>query len=255
MTDAGPAQTPLTFEDNPMNPLEELLYAGLADAAQMGVFERIMLETDLYAVPEPDSPGGAPGDEGAKVLRPGEQLILRGVVLNDGRETVTLFTDPRRATQMFGDDARILAMKGRNLLQMLQDTVVLFNPAGGRGLMMEPHQIKAVLEHAPVDVSQRRPSGPVELAEPAEPQHPIALIGRLNVAFRDLKIDAAWLARARWPEARMMGWFLDVRTDAPADEVVALCERAVRGLAFGGEVFDVSVAKPGGEKGVGVKVA
>lgn len=254
MTDAVPAATPLTFTDNPMNPLEELLYAGLADPAQMGAFERIMLEADLYAVPEPDSPGGTPGDDGAKVLRPGEQLILRGVVLNDGRNTVTVFTDPRRATEMFGEDTRILAMKGRNLLDMLKDTVILMNPAGGRGLMMEPDQIRAVLAHAPVDISARRPSGPVELAEPPEPNHPIALIGRLNVAFRGVKIDEAWLARARWNEARQMGWFLDIRTDEPADEITALCERAVRGLAFGGEVFDVSVSKPGGEKGVGVKV-
>ena len=29
MTDATPAATPMTFIDNPMNPLEELLYAGL----------------------------------------------------------------------------------------------------------------------------------------------------------------------------------------------------------------------------------
>lgn len=250
MTDA----TPITFTDNPMNPLEELLYAGLADPAQMGAFERIMLEADLYAVPEADSPGGAPGDEGAKVLRPGEQLILRGVVLNDGRNTVTLFTDPRRATEMFGPDTRILAMKGRNLLDMLKDTVILMNPAGGKGLMMEPDQIKAVLEHAPLPYSVR-PSGPVELADIPEPNHPIALIGRLTAAFQDMKVDEAWLARARWSEARMMGWFLDVRTDAPADEIAAMCERAVRGLAFGGEVFDVSVSKPGGEKGVGVKVA
>lgn len=255
MTDAGPATSPLTFTDNPMNPLEELLYAGLADASQMGTFERIMLEADLYAVPEADSPGGTPGDDGAKVLRPGEQLVLRGVVLNDGRNTVTLFTDPARAVAMFGEDTRILAMQGRKLLNMLRDTVILLNPAGGRGLMMEPHQIAAVLEHPPVDVSTRRPSGPVDLAEPPEPNHPIALIGRLTVAFKDLKIDAAWLARARWSEARMMGWFLDVRTDHPADEIVALCERAVRGLQFGGEVFDVSVSKPGGEKGVGVKIA
>ena len=252
MTDA--VQTPITFTDNPLNPLEELLYAGLADARQMGAFEQVMLEADLYAVPEPDSPGGTPGDDGAKVLRPGEQLVLRGVVLNDGRNTVTLFTDPSRAVQMFGEDTRILAMQGRKLLDMLKDAVILLNPADGKGLMMEPDQIKAVLEHAPVSASARRPSGAVELADIPEPNHPIALIGRLNVAFKDLKIDEAWLARARWNEARMMGWFLDIRTDEPADEIVALCERAVRGLAFGGEVFDVSVSKPGGEKGIGVKI-
>lgn len=254
MTDATPAQTPMTFTDNPMNPLEELLYAGLADATRMGAFEQVMLEADLYAVPEADSPGGTPGDDGTKVLRTGEQLILRGVVLNDGRNTVTLFTDPRRAIQMFGEDTRVLAMQGRKLLDMLKDAVILLNPADGKGLMMEPDQIKAVLGHAPVDISRSRPSGPVELAEPPEPNVPIVLVGRLRELFQDLKVDEAWLARARWNEARMMGWFLDIRTDEPADEVIALCERAVRGLAFGGEVFDVSVSKPGGEKGVGVKL-
>ena len=254
MTDPTPAQTPMTFTDNPMNPLEELLYAGLADATRMGAFEQVMLEADLYAVPEADSPGGTPGDDGTKVLRVGEQLILRGVVLNDGRNTVTLFTDPRRAIQMFGEDTRVLAMQGRKLLDMLKDAVILLNPADGKGLMMEPDQIKAVLEHAPVDISRSRPSGPVELAEPPEPNVPIVLVGRLRELFQDLKVDEAWLARARWNEARMMGWFLDIRTDEPADEVIALCERAVRGLAFGGEVFDVSVSKPGGEKGVGVKI-
>jgi len=258
MTDAGPAQTspqgtPLTFTDNPMNPLEELLYAGLADAGQMGMFEQVMLDVDLYAVPEPDSPGGTSGDDGAKVLRPGEQLILRGVVLNDGRETVTLFTDPRRAGQMFGEDTRVIAMQGRRLLNMLKDTVILLNPAGGRGLMMEPDQIRAVLEHAPPQPAVR-PTGEVELFDMPGPNFPTALIERLSVSFTDMKIDAAWLAAARWSEAGRMGWFLDIRTDAPADETIALCQRAVRGLAFGEEVFDVSVSKPGGEAGVGVKL-
>lgn len=252
MTDA--VQTPITFTDNPINPLEDLLYAGLADARQMGAFEQVMLEADLYAVPEPDSPGGTPGDDGTKVLRPGQQLVLRGVVLNDGRNTVTLFTDPARAVQMFGPDTRILAMQGRKLLDMLKDAVILLNPADGKGLMMEPDQIKAVLEHAPVIASAVRPSGAVELAEPGVLDPPVALIERLDYAFRGLKIDAAWLARARWNESGTMGWFLDIRTDEPADEITALCGRAVRDLQFGGEVFDVSVSKPGGEKGIGVKV-
>lgn len=257
MTDASTAAAPqpLRFTDNPMNPLEVALYEGLADHTKMGVFERLMLEADLYAVPEPDSPGGTPGDDGPKVLRPGEQLVLRGVVLNDGRNTVTLFTDPRRATQMFGEGARIIAMKGRNLLQILKDAVILLNPADGKGLLLNPDQIREVLEQTPVPPTHaRRPTGTVELADVPAPQHPVALIGRLNEAFKGLDVKAAWLARARWMEAQMMGWHLDVRTDQPADEVVALIERAVRGLQFGQEVFDVAVSKPGGEDGVGVKV-
>lgn len=258
MTDAGPAQnanqtSPITFTDNPLNPLEELLYAGLADPAQMGTFERIMLEADLYAVPEPDSPGGTPGDDGAKVLRPGEQLILRGVVLNDGRNTVTLFTDPSRATQMFGPDTRILAMKGRNLLDMIKDQVVLLNPAGGKGLMMEPDQIKAVLGHAP-PARAERPSGPVELFDITGPAFPTGLIERLVPALKAPLVTDVWLAAARWTDSDRLGWFLDIRTDHPADEITALCERAVRGLEFGEDAFHVSVAKPGGEAGVGMKL-
>jgi hypothetical protein len=255
MTDTPPTAEPLRFTDNPMNPLEEALYAGLADHTKMGVFERLMLEADLYAVPEPDSPGGSPDEDGPRVLRPGEQLVLRGVVLDDGRNTVTLFTDPRRATRMFGESARILAMKGRNLLGILKDAVVLLNPDGGKGLLLEPDHIAALLAHAPAPATHaRRPSGTVELADVPEPQHPVALVGRLAEAFKGLDVKAAWLARARWMEARLMGWHLDIRTDQPADEVVPLVERAVRGLQFGQEVFDVAVSKPGGEDGVGVKV-
>lgn len=252
MTDA--TATPIVFTDNPMNPLEVALYEGLADHTKMGLFEQLMLEADLYAVPEAEGPGGAPGEEGPRVLRTGEQLILRGVVLNDDRNTVTLFTDPRRATAMFGQDTRILAMNGRALLEMLKDALVLLNPGGGKGLLLNPDQMRAVLQHAPIPVAAHRPSGTVELSDVPGPQHPVALIGRLNEAFKGYPVAAAWLARARWMEARQMGWHLDVRSAAPADEVRAILTRAVRGLAFGGEVFDVSVSAPGGEDGVGVRV-
>lgn len=253
MTDAGPTQTPISFTDNPLNPLEELLYAGLADPTQMGVFEQIMLEADLYAVPEPDSPGGTPGDDGSKVLRPGEQLVLRGVELNDGRNTVTLFTDPSRAVAMFGEDTRILAMRGRNLLDMLKDTVILINPADGKGLMMEPDQIKAILDNAPAP-PHVRPSGRVELHAVEPENEPVLLTGALRTVFQPPAVAAAWVARAVWPEVGLIGWFVDVRTDGPADEIYALVQRAVRGIPFGLEMLDVSVSKPGGKDGVGVKV-
>ena len=245
---------PLVFTDNPMNPLEVALYEGLVDHTKMGLFEQLMLEADLYAVPEAGAPGGTPGDDGPKVLRPGEQLVLRGVVLNDGRNTVTLFTDPRRATKMFGEDTRILGMNGRKLLEILKDALILLNPDGGKGLLLNPEQIKAVLEHAPVPVASMRPSGTVELADVPEPQHPVALMSRLKQAFEANPVDAAWLARARWMEAQQMGWHVDIRTDRPADEVVALMHRAVRGLAFGGEVFDVAVSKSGGPDGTGIRI-
>lgn len=255
MTDLPPGAEPLRFTDNPMNPLEVALYEALADPSKLGVFERMMLEADLYAAPDAGGPGSTPGDDGPKVLRPGEQLILRGVTLNDGRDTVTLFTDPRRVTAMFGPETRILAMKGRNLLQILRKAVVLLNPDGGKGLLLNPDQIEALLGHLPQgETWSPAPEGPVELSDPPEADRPHNLIGRIDDALAGLDVPAAWLARARWTAADQPGWRLDVRTAAPADEVVAKVQRAIRGLEFGGEVFDVSVSAPGGEDGVGVRV-
>ena len=245
--------TPLTFTDNPRNPLEEALYEGLADHTQMGMFERLMLEADLYASPDPEGPGGSPDEEGARVLRPGEQLILRGVVLPDGTNTVTLFTDPTRVTGMFGEDARILAMQGRKLLDILKDTVILLNPADGKGLMMEPDQIKSVLEHVPVRPLVR-PSGRVELHAVEPENEPVVMTEALRDNFQPPMVEAIWVARAVWPDIGQIGWFADVRSDRPADEITALVQRAVRGLKFGTETLDVSVTKPGGKNGVGVKV-
>jgi hypothetical protein len=251
MTDAT---SPNVFTDNPLNPLEVALYEGLADPSKMGLFEHLMLEADLYAVPEAGAPGSDPAEDGPRVLRQGEQLILRGVVLNDGRDTVTLFTDPARAVKMFGQDTRILAMNGRKLLEMMGATVVLLNPDGGKGLLLNPEQVRAVLDHAPVPVMPQRPTGTVQLFAVPELERPVVLIDRLNQAFAALSVDAAWLARAEWAPSGQPGWYLDVRTDKPADEVKAILTRAVVGLDFGQEVFDVAVGKAGGADGVGVKV-
>jgi hypothetical protein len=251
MTDAI---SPIVFTDNPLNPLEVALYEGLADPSKMGLFERLMLEADLYAVPEAGAPGSDPAEDGPRVLRKGKQLVLRGVVLNDGRDTVALFTDPHRAVQMFGQDTRILAMNGRKLLEMMGSTVVLLNPDGGKGLLLNPEQIRALLEHTPVPVMPQRPTGTVQLFPVAELERPVVLIDRLNQAFAALPVDAAWLARAEWAPSGQPGWFLDVRTDRAADEVKAILNRAVVGLPFGQEVFDVAVGQAGGPDGVGVKV-
>lgn len=250
MTDA----VPITFTDNPLNPLEVALYEGLADPSKMGLFEQLMLEADLFAVPEPGAPGGVDGDDGHKVLKEGEQLVLRGLVLNDGRDTVTLFTDPRRAPAIFGDDCRILAMNGRRLLELVKDQVVLLNPDGGKGLLLQPDQLKAVLEHAPAVPEPVRPTGTVELSDVPPVQYPIALIEALNEVFTSIKAEAAWLARSRWVETGQTGWYVDIRTHEEPETVRAIVRRAIRALDIAGETFDVAVGKPGGEDGVGIRL-
>jgi hypothetical protein len=76
----------------------------------------------------------------------------------------------------------------------------------------------------------------------------------LRDAFKPPMVEAIWVARAVWPDIGQIGWFADVRSDRPADEITALVQRSLRGLKFGTETLDVSVSKPGGKDGVGVKV-
>ncbi|HWW11520.1 MAG TPA: SseB family protein, partial [Brevundimonas sp.] len=97
---------------------------------------------------QPDSVGAGLA-EGAQMISPGQELILRGLRMKDGRDTVALFTDPQRVAQVFGADAAFIAIQGRHLFELLQDAVILINPAGGRGVMMTPDQIRAVLARAP----------------------------------------------------------------------------------------------------------
>jgi hypothetical protein len=138
----------LTFTDSPLNPLEVALNDSLAPPADMGLFEALLLGEDLYAVPQPGSFGSSPTD-GQQTIRPGQDLVLRGLRMKDGRDTVALFTDPQRVAQIFGAEAVFIAVQGLHLFNLLQDAVILINPARGRGVMMTPDQIKAVLARAP----------------------------------------------------------------------------------------------------------
>jgi hypothetical protein len=138
----------LAFTDSPLNPLEVALNDSLAPPADMGLFEALLLGEDLFAVPQPDSVGAGLA-EGAQMISPGQELVLRGLRMKDGRDTVALFTDPQRVAQVFGADAAFIAIQGRHLFELLQDAVILINPAGGRGVMMTPDQIRAVLARAP----------------------------------------------------------------------------------------------------------
>ena len=138
----------LVFADTPLNPLEVALNEALAPPADMGLFEALLLGEQLFAVPTPGSFGSDPA-AGSRMIAAGEGLSLRGTQLKDGRNTVALFTDPKRAAQVFGEDVVFVAVQGYNLFNLLQDSILLINPAAGRGVMMTPDHIKAILARAP----------------------------------------------------------------------------------------------------------
>lgn len=259
MTDFLTAASPAPA-DAPLNGLEQVIDAAMGDPVHWRAFEELLVTADLFLAPDAATLVGIqPGATGMRTLRPDEGMEVKGVTLDDGRVAAGVFTDPRRLQSIWGEDATFIAMNGRQVLHLFREGPVILNPGSTRVMLFQKDDIAALLaaanRHAEVVKSgSGRPSGKVHLTTP-EPK-PIVLAERLAAAFGPVGgtgVTAAWLARAHWSEVDRWGWYLDIRTTRPADEIRAMVERAVSGVSFGTDTLDVAVG-PAKEDGVGVRV-
>jgi len=259
MTDflTTPSPAPL---DAPLTGLEQVIEAAMADPVHWRAFEELLATTDLFIAPDGQSLAAiAPGESGMRVLRPEDTMEVKGVTLDDGRVAAGAFTDPRRLQAVWGEDTVFIAMNGRQVLKLFGEGPMILNPGSPRVLVFQKDDIQALLtaatRHAEGAKSGGgRPSGKVNLSVP-QPA-PATLVERLSAAFGPVGgsgVTAAWLARAHWSEVDRWGWYLDVRTARPNDEIRAMVERAVSGVSFGSDTLDVAVG-PAKEDGVGVRV-
>lgn len=259
MTDflTSPSPAPL---DTPLTGLEQVIEAAMADPVHWRAFEELLATTDLFVAPDGRTLAGIkPGDSGMRVLRPEDTLEVKGVTLDDGRVAAGAFTDPRRLQSAWGEDTVFIAINGLQVLKLFGEGPMILNPGSPRVMVFQKDDIAALLaagrSHLAAGKSEGgRPSGKVDLTTP----HPVpdVLVQKLAAAFGPIGgtgITAAWLARAHWSEADRWGWYLDVRTARPSDEIRAMVGRAVTGVSFGTDTLDVAVG-PMREDGVGVRV-
>lgn len=232
----------------------------MADPSHWRAFEQALASVDLYVAPDGATLSGIePGASGMRTLRPDQTLDIKGVSLDDGRNAAAVFTDPARLRVQFGEDAVFIAMNGRHVLNLFHEGPIILNPGSPRVMLFQKDDIAALLAGAAQADGERqaggRPSGKVQLHMPQI--RPTVLVERLTRAFGPVGgtgVTAVWLARAVWPDVQQEGWFLDVRTTRPMDEVRAMVQRAVTGIAFGQESLDVSVEAPGAQDGVGIRI-
>ena len=258
----APSQQPL---DAPLTGLEQVIEAALADPQHWAAFEALLPRVDLYISPDGETAKGLkPGEVGMRTLRPEERLELRGINLDDGRTAAAAFTDPRRLTAVWGDDRPIIGINALALLKLWRDRPVMLNPGAPRVMLFQIEDVANLIAAGEAYAAEQkasaasRPIGPSsgEVKLSAPDRIPEALLGRLTQTFGAVGgtgVTAAWLARARWSEVGQEGWFLDFRTSRPADEIRAMVQRAVTGLAFGDESLDISVAPSGGADGTGIR--
>lgn len=253
----APLNTPI---DEPRNGLEQIIEAAMADPAHWRAFEQLLPTVDLYIAPDGETLKAATaGDSGMRTLRPDEVIDVKGVTLDDGRTAAGAYTDPSRLRANLGEDTVFIAMNARHALNLFREGPIILNPGSPRVMLFQKDDIAALLAAAERADGQRqaggRPSGKLQLSHPKIT--PTVLVERLTTAFGPVGgtgVTAAWLARAVWPEAKQEGWFLDVRATRPMDEIRAMVQRAVTGIAFGQESLDVSVEAPGAQDGVGIRI-
>lgn len=238
----------------PLNGLEQIIEAAMVDPVHWRAFEAMLASVDLVVVPEGAFAASLDvGTPGTRTLRPDQQMDLRGVTLDDGVVAAAVFTDPRRMQAVWGELPWI-AIGARNLLRLFHDRPVAMNPGSPRSLLFQIEDVAALLAATDtVAQTQHRPTGTVQLGPPDK--EPTVLMERFRAAFGPANgVTAAWLARAHWAETNRWGWMLDVRTDRPMDEIKAIVSRAVTGVNFEDETLDVSVEKPGGKDGSGLRL-
>jgi hypothetical protein len=259
MTDFLTAASPAPL-DAPLNGLEQVIDAARADPAHWRAFEELMATVDLFLAPDGATLAGIqPGATGMRTLRPEEGMDVKGVTLDDGRVAAGVFTDPRRLQSLWGEDTTFIAMNGRQVLHLFREGPIILNPGSTRVMLFQKDDIADLLAAATrrMEITRAgggRPSGKVNLFAP-DPT-PVTLVERLAAAFGPVGgtgVTAVWLARANWLEDNRQGWYVDVRTTRPSDEIRAMVERAVSGLGFGDDTLDVAVG-PAKEDGVGIRV-
>ena len=235
----------MTDSDTPLgdfilkNPLEELLEEAHADPARRPAFETMLLHTDLYAA-APD----ASGTVETHIFLPGDQLKLRNVTLQGGKQVPALFTSEQRITEFYGEGAGFVTMKGRPLLELVAQFGAALNPGFPHGVLWTPDQLASLLGRpVPNPVTRDMPVG---LGMPdTRPERLIdALTERLG---RDDRVAAAWLGLAQWPEREEVAWYLDIASETGIADLRELITDTIRPDDLEGRRIDVAV-NPLGER-------
>jgi len=227
-------------------PLEELLEEASADPARRPAFETMLLHTDLYAA-TPD----ASGTVETHIFLPGDQLRLRNVTLQGGKQVPALFTSEQRVTEFYGDGAGFVTMKGRPLLELVAPFGAALNPGFAHGVLWTPDQLASLLGR-PVSNPVTRDMA-VGLGMPdVRPERLIAaLTERLS---GDDRVQAAWLGLTQWPEREEVAWYLDIASEAGIADLRDLIAETVRADDLEGRRIDVAVNPPGERLWDGIRI-
>lgn len=228
----------------PVNAIEQALVAAVVDAGQRAAFNRLLIDSTLYA-----ATNELPAMRGTLLINADALIQLRTVPAPDGTMVPAIFTAPERLAERFGRLASFTEMRVERLFELVSAGGAILNP----GLPISVHwtrdDIAALLgrpiHHSAVDGVQ------VVLAPPRDA--PAVLVADLRAALAaDRRTVGAWLALAQWPGRTGPSWLLDVRSHAGREDIRRLLEPCFRRTDFGGRRLELIFGDPAAGPGIGL---
>ncbi|MCA1652988.1 MAG: enhanced serine sensitivity protein SseB C-terminal domain-containing protein [Sphingomicrobium sp.] len=230
----------------PNSELERLLVGAATDPSLRSVFNRELLRENLFvATPE------APQEVGHRVLEQDEVLSIMNVGSADGLVLPAIFSSEKRLVECFGVGTGFVAMSGAVLLDIVQDSGAVLNPASAYGVQWSRSDLAVILGKPVRRVVQKDTQ--LTLGEPS--QRPEQLISKLIPALDDdARVQEAWLALAHWPETDEWSWYLDVRSSCKSDEISPSLGKVCQPELLEGKPIDIVVNSPIGASGTGIRL-
>jgi hypothetical protein len=134
----GPKVQVSYFE--PVNQLEQMLMDAGYDPAARSLFEKYLLEQNLYlAIWDNELPSGKLDND------QNENLPILFLTGDDGKDYPAVFTSELRAQECFGPDIVMAMLLGRDLLEMLSASGAWINPASAYGVFWRNLDILRIL--------------------------------------------------------------------------------------------------------------
>lgn len=241
---AGIVIAPTAPAFHPRNPLEEALVAAAHDPARRPAFNRLLLESTLYAM-SPDLPASRGTTLPAAVTAP----RLLQVKAPGGQGVPALYSTQARVFDAPGSGLGYFAAPGAQMLALVAGRGALLNPGLDYSVRWTPEDIAHLLGR-PV-ARRREDDAQLLLGTPTET--PEALLAALRGALAgEPDIAGAWLALAQWPGRDGLAWYLDVRTTLDRAAIEKRLEPVFRDMELG-HGLDLVIVPPGGE-GPGIRV-
>lgn len=219
----------------PENELEKALVKAVKDSGTAADFARMLLASDLLVL------GSVAGHEEAQdkfALAPGGQITLVPGEKN-GEKFLPVFSSVTRMQAYVSEEAKYLAIKGRDLLELTRGAPVTLNPGSDYGKEFTAEEVAQLLNW---DQGAREP----RMSEPkimiGEVDFPMDLVNATTALFQQRPdIANAWMIRVTFADrAREPHPLIGVEFDSEAGgglaslmpQIEQMAEAAVPGMVF-----------------------